>query len=187
VIKTVTGKERLKFQSTSPYYGPMYFRYSHQYLYHLITGAPCNQTKVKLNAFKISNISLNQQFINCFLAGLSLKNSSGKPYDYIINCTSGVSWPVLKPNLSTSGVVMDIAPNFSNFLAFICGIFSFSKKKLKLISLSLGNDDLQFLAGLVREGKLKTVIDSKYPFDRAQEAWAKSADGHATGKVIIEM
>lgn len=94
---------------------------------------------------------------------------------------------MLKLNLSTNGVVMDIAPNLSNIWAFICGIFTFSKKKLKLVSLSLGKDDLQFLVGLVREGKLKTVIDSKYRFDDAQEAWAKSADGHATGKIIIEM
>jgi chloroplastic oxoene reductase len=69
---------------------------------------------------------------------------------------------------------MDIAPKFSNFLAFICGILCFSRKKLKLLSLPLGTDDLQFLAGLVRKGKLTTVIDSKYPFDRAQEACAKS-------------
>ncbi|KAJ4731172.1 hypothetical protein LUZ62_012068, partial [Rhynchospora pubera] len=119
--------------------------------------------------------------------GQSLKNSSGKQYDYIINCTTGVSWSVLKPNLSKNGVVMDIAPNISNMLAFIWGIFTFSKKKLKIVVLSLGKDDLQFLVGLVREGKLKTIIDSKYPFDNAQDAWSKSVDGHATGKIIIEM
>lgn len=53
--------------------------------------------------------------------------------------------------------------------------------------MSLGKNDLQFLAELMREGRLKTVIDSNYPFDRAQEAWAKSADGHATGKIIVQM
>ncbi|KAE9460895.1 hypothetical protein C3L33_07255, partial [Rhododendron williamsianum] len=37
---------------------------------------------------------------------------------------------------------------------------------------------------LVKEGKLKTVIDSKHPLSEAEEAWVKSIDGHATGKII---
>ncbi|KAJ4814813.1 hypothetical protein LUZ62_027379 [Rhynchospora pubera] len=120
--------------------------------------------------------------------GQTLKNSSGKKYDYIINCAPAISWQTLKSNLSNNGVVLGVAqPNFSIILAFICGMFTFSKKKIKIIGVSLGKDDLQFLVGLIKEGKLKTVIDSKYPFDRAQEAWTKSADGHATGKIIVEM
>ncbi|MBA0757502.1 hypothetical protein Gotri_020599 [Gossypium trilobum] len=30
------------------------------------------------------------------------------------------------------------------------------------------------------------VIDSKHPLSKAEEAWAKSIDGHATGKIIVE-
>jgi chloroplastic oxoene reductase len=71
-------------------------------------------------------------------------------------------------------------------MAFIWEMFTFSKK-IKIIGVSLGKDDLQFLVELIRDGKLKTVIDSKYPFEQAQEAWAKSVDGHATGKIIVEM
>ncbi|KAF3339592.1 putative quinone-oxidoreductase [Carex littledalei] len=120
--------------------------------------------------------------------GQNLKNSSGKKYDYIINCAPAVPWKTLKSSLSNEGLVMEVAqPNFSILMAFIWGIFTFSKKKIKIIVVSLGKNDLQFLAELMREGKLKTVIDSNYPFDRAQEAWAKSAEGHATGKIIVEM
>lgn len=122
--------------------------------------------------------------------GESLKNSSGKKYDYIINCAPAVTWKTLKSNLSKDGLVMGVAPpNFSILMAFIWRFFTFSlsKKKIKIIFVSLGKNDLQFLGELMREGKLKTVIDSKYPFDRAQEAWAKCVDGHATGKIIVEM
>ncbi|GJV02665.1 chloroplast envelope quinone oxidoreductase [Tanacetum coccineum] len=45
---------------------------------------------------------------------------------------------------------------------------------------------LECLAKLVKEGKLKTVIDSSYPLSKAEEAWAKSIEGHATGKVVVE-
>lgn len=30
-------------------------------------------------------------------------------------------------------------------------------------------------------------IPSRYPLSRAQEAWAKSMEGHATGKIVVEM
>ncbi|MBA0730381.1 hypothetical protein Golax_022762 [Gossypium laxum] len=30
------------------------------------------------------------------------------------------------------------------------------------------------------------VIDSKHPLSKAEEAWAKISDGHATGKIIVE-
>lgn len=48
-------------------------------------------------------------------------------------------------------------------------------------------EDLRVLVQLAKEGKLKTVIDSKYLVNKAKDAWSKSIDGHATGKIIIEM
>lgn len=45
---------------------------------------------------------------------------------------------------------------------------------------------LRFLVEMVKQGKLRTIVDSRYPFTRAEEAWAKSVDGHATGKIIVE-
>lgn len=47
--------------------------------------------------------------------------------------------------------------------------------------------DLQFLVGLVKEGKMKTMVDSKHLLSNAEDAWAKCMDGHATGKIVIEM
>jgi NADPH:quinone reductase-like Zn-dependent oxidoreductase len=38
----------------------------------------------------------------------------------------------------------------------------------------------------VKEGKLKTIIDSRHPLRKAEDAWAKSIDGHATGKIVVE-
>ena len=46
---------------------------------------------------------------------------------------------------------------------------------------------MECLVGLVKEGnKLKTVIDSKHPLSKAEEAWTKCIDGHAMGKIIVE-
>ncbi|KAK4351552.1 hypothetical protein RND71_030865 [Anisodus tanguticus] len=52
----------------------------------------------------------------------------------------------------------------------------------KVIDLTPGPSSM-----LVKEGKLKTMFDSKHPLSKAQDAWAKSLDGHATGKIIVEI
>ena len=41
--------------------------------------------------------------------------------------------------------------------------------------------------GRIGEGKIKTMVDSRHPWSKAEEAWAKSIDGHAMGKIIVEM
>ncbi|XP_072963463.1 chloroplast envelope quinone oxidoreductase homolog [Typha angustifolia] len=119
--------------------------------------------------------------------GASLRSPSGKQYDYIINCACGTGWSTFEPNLSAEGKVIDVAPGLQSFLTSLLNLVTFSRKKLVPISLALGKEDLKFLVELVKEGKLKTVVDSRHPFEKADEAWAKSMDGHASGKVIIEM
>ncbi|KAK9944706.1 hypothetical protein M0R45_010262 [Rubus argutus] len=47
-------------------------------------------------------------------------------------------------------------------------------------------DNLDYLVKLMKEGKLKTVIDSKHPLSKAEDAWAKGIDGPCTGKIIVE-
>lgn len=49
----------------------------------------------------------------------------------------------------------------------------------------LNKADLELLAGLAREGKLRSVIDRRYPLDDVGEALAYLGDGHARGKVVV--
>ena len=63
---------------------------------------------------------------------------------------------------------------------------TFSKKQLVPLIMIPKKENLDYLVKLVKEGKLKTVIDSKHPLSKAENAWAKSIDGHATGKIIVE-
>ncbi|XBI55584.1 hypothetical protein VPH35_037370 [Triticum aestivum] len=117
--------------------------------------------------------------------GVALSKSSGKKYDYIVNTTADGKWSAFKPALNCPGRVVDIASNFWNFVASILTFFS--NKKLSIVIESMGKEDLRFLLELVKEGKLKTVVDSRHPFEKAADAWEKSMSGHATGKVIVVM
>ncbi|VAH47095.1 unnamed protein product [Triticum turgidum subsp. durum] len=119
--------------------------------------------------------------------GASLQSPSGRKYDGVVHCTVGVSWSFFQPLLSDAGRVIDITPNLSAILTSALHRVTFSKKRLVPLLLSPNKADLEFLVGLLKEGKLKTVIDSKFPLSDAGKAWQSSIDGHATGKIVVEM
>lgn len=119
--------------------------------------------------------------------GAKLKSPSDKKYNGVIHCATNIPWSTFEPNLSSSGKVIDITPNFTSVATSILKRITFSKKKLIPLLLAPKPGELEFLLDLVKEGKLKTVIDSTYPLSKAEEAWAKSISGHATGKIIIEI
>ncbi|XP_004292352.1 PREDICTED: putative quinone-oxidoreductase homolog, chloroplastic [Fragaria vesca subsp. vesca] len=74
----------------------------------------------------------------------------------------------------------------SSLFTFVLKKLTFSKKTLVPLIISLKGENLDFLVKLVKEGKLKTVIDSTFPLSKAEEAWAKRLDGKNTGKIIVE-
>ncbi|KAM3208086.1 hypothetical protein ACQJBY_063027 [Aegilops geniculata] len=120
--------------------------------------------------------------------GATLRSPSGRKYDGVVHCTVGVSWSSFQPLLSDSGRVIDITPNLSAILTYVLHRVTFSKKRLvPQLLLSLNKADLEFLLGLLEEDKLKTVIDSRFPLSDACKAWQSSIDGHATGKIVVEM
>jgi len=64
---------------------------------------------------------------------------------------------------------------------------TFARKRLVPLLLWPNRADMEFLVGLVKDGKLKTVVDSRSSLRDVSEAWEKSIGGHATGKIIVEM
>ncbi|KAK1428505.1 hypothetical protein QVD17_17340 [Tagetes erecta] len=120
------------------------------------------------------------------LEGAALKSPSGRKYDIVVHCATGISWSTFEPNLTPTGKVIDITPSGGAFWTYAMNKLTFSKKQLQPLIVVANAKELDYLVKLVKEGRLKTVIDSRYPLSRAEEAWAKSAEGHATGKVVVE-
>ncbi|KAK1428504.1 hypothetical protein QVD17_17339 [Tagetes erecta] len=118
--------------------------------------------------------------------GAALKSPSGQKYDVVVHCATGIPWSTFEPNLTPTGKVIDITPSGAAFWTYAVNKLTFSKKQLHPLLVTPKPEQIGFLVKLVKEGKLKTIIDSKYPLGRAEEAWAKSSEGHATGKVVVE-
>lgn len=118
--------------------------------------------------------------------GAALKSPSGKKYDAVIHCAREIPWSKFEPNLSVNGKVIDLTPDASAMATFALKKLTLSKKQLVPLLLIPERENLDFLVKLVKEGKLKTVFDSKYHLSNAEDAWARSIDGHATGKIVVE-
>ncbi|XP_020973916.1 chloroplast envelope quinone oxidoreductase homolog isoform X1 [Arachis ipaensis] len=118
--------------------------------------------------------------------GAALKSPSGKKYDAVIHCTTGIPWSTFSPNLTENGKVIDLTPNASSLWTFAVKKITFSKKQLVPFFVTIKREGLEHMVQLVKDGKIKTVIDSRFPLSKAEDAWAKSIDGHATGKIIVE-
>ncbi|KAL3716156.1 hypothetical protein ACJRO7_007857 [Eucalyptus globulus] len=118
--------------------------------------------------------------------GAALKSPSGKKYDFVIHCALGFPWSVFEPNLSARGKVIDLSAGLKTMMTYSLQKLTFSKKLLVPMVLSPKGKNLEILVKLVKEGKLKTFIDSKCPLSKVEDAWAKSISGCATGKIIVE-
>ena len=121
------------------------------------------------------------------LEGASLQSPSGKKYDGVVHCTVGISWSTFEPVLANTGRVIDITPNFTSILKSALHKVTFARKRLVPLLLSPNKADLEFLVGLLKDSKMKMLIDSRFSLNEASKAWEKSIEGHATGKIIVEM
>ncbi|KAM0893060.1 hypothetical protein ACQ4PT_025325 [Festuca glaucescens] len=120
--------------------------------------------------------------------GAALRSPSGRRYDAVANCAAGVAWPALKAVLADEGgTAADVTPGVRAALTSLLQKVTFAKKRLAPLMLTPRREEMEWLMDLARQWKLKTVVDSRYPLSRAQEAWAKSVDGHATGKIVVEI
>jgi NADPH:quinone reductase-like Zn-dependent oxidoreductase len=64
---------------------------------------------------------------------------------------------------------------------------SVGSKKMRFLAAKSNQKDLEFIAKLVEDGKIKPIIDRRYPLDKAADAMRYLGEGHATGKVVVNV
>jgi len=63
----------------------------------------------------------------------------------------------------------------------------FIEPRIKFFIAQFNKEDMQFLADLASAGKLRTVIDRRYPLEQTGAALAYLGEGHARAKVIVDL
>ncbi|KAB2636605.1 quinone-oxidoreductase-like protein [Pyrus ussuriensis x Pyrus communis] len=160
---------------------------------NLTVARPPEVSAVEGAGSPVAGITAHQSLTQA--AGVKLDGSSQQKNILITAASGGVGQYAVQlaklgnrhPNLSANGKVIDITPGPSAFATFALKKLTFSKKQLVPLLMNAKAENLEYLVKLVKEGKLKTVIDSTHPLSKAEDAWARCVDGHANGKIIVEV
>lgn len=67
------------------------------------------------------------------------------------------------------------------------GFLGGGKRKFKFIMTVQSHDSLEALAGLIKSGAVKPVLDEVFTFDNAPQAYKKLKTGRAKGKIVVKV
>ena len=68
---------------------------------------------------------------------------------------------------------------------FQLSLKSMGSKNLKLMVTDVNQKDLLFIKDLLEAGKVKSIIDKRYPLNETSKAIRYLEEGHARGKIVI--
>lgn len=114
---------------------------------------------------------------------------SNERYDLILAVNGNRSLTAYKRILKSGGRYVMAGGALSQvFRSLIFGpLLSFGSKKMLSLAAKPNQNDLQFVSDLAGKGIIKAVIDSRYPLEKTAEAMKYLTEGHARGKVVINV
>jgi len=116
---------------------------------------------------------------------------TGQTYDIIFDAVAKSSFSSCKDALKQGGVYIFTGPAPANLLQMLWTSLFGSKKAAMtapgMRSSSEKTKDLLFLKELAEAGKIKSVIDRRYPFEQIAEAHRYVETGHKKGNVVITL
>ena len=113
---------------------------------------------------------------------------SGQRYDLILATAGYRSIFDYKSTLSPKGIYVSTGGSMAQtFQAGLLGPFIsiIGSKKLGNMTGNINQKDLVFIKELIEAGKVKPVIDRRYPLSEVVEALRYYGEGYARGKVVI--
>ena len=111
---------------------------------------------------------------------------NGKKYDIIFDTVGKVTYSKCKTSLKENGRFLMAVAGIPQFL-LVLWTSLFSRKKAMAGVAVFKKEDLNFVKELVEQGKLRPVIDRRYPFEQMVEAHRYVDMGHKKGSVLIQL
>jgi len=111
-------------------------------------------------------------------------SKSGETYDIIFDTVGKISFSGCVRSLKKKGIYLIGNPAL---LKIVRGLWTSmtSSKKVKFGLASSRTEDLIFIKELIEAGKIKSVIDRRYPLEQIAEAHRYVEKGHKKGNVVI--
>ena len=116
-------------------------------------------------------------------------SENGKTYDIIFDTVGKHSFSQCKGSLTDEGIYLATVPTPVIMLQALWTAKS-GRKKVKFAAAGLRParekiKDLVFLTVLIEAGKIKPIIDRRYPWEQMSEAHRYVEQGHKKGNVVI--
>ena len=116
---------------------------------------------------------------------------SGDTYDIIFDLVGKTTFSKCKNSLNKNGKFLQAAITLKIFPSVLLTSI-FSNKKALIMATGLRppierTKDLNFIGELLEQGKIKSIIDRKYPFEQITEAHRYVDAGHKKGNVVVTM
>jgi NADPH:quinone reductase-like Zn-dependent oxidoreductase len=116
---------------------------------------------------------------------------SGDKYDIIFDTVGKRSFSACKNSLTKTGVYLSPVLNFQLFMQFIrTSLFGNKKAKFSFTGMLPVKERLNYfieLKELLKNGKIKTILDNHYPLSQIAEAHKYIEKGHKKGNVVIRI
>jgi NADPH:quinone reductase-like Zn-dependent oxidoreductase len=111
---------------------------------------------------------------------------SGETYDIIFDTVGKTSFSRCKGSLKQKGRYLAAVAGVPQFVQMLWTSMIGSKKVIGGIAPER-KEDLIFLKELIEAGKIKSVIDRRYPLEQIAEAHSYVDKGHKKGSVVIKI
>lgn len=112
-----------------------------------------------------------------------------KNYDIILAINGNYSLSACKRLLNRDGKYVMVGGALSQiFKSLVFGrIMSLGSKKMYSLTAKSNRKDLELIVKLAEDGKIKPVIEKRYPLEKTAHAMYYVNQGHARGKVVINV
>lgn len=110
-------------------------------------------------------------------------------YDFIIAINGAYSLSLYKRLLKPNGIYIMVGGPIKQFIKnlLLCPIYTLGNKKFKVLSSKSNAIELAHILELIKEGKIKPIIENIYPLDQSIEAFKTFEKGHSKGKIVIQV
>jgi NADPH:quinone reductase-like Zn-dependent oxidoreductase len=109
-------------------------------------------------------------------------------YDVILDAAATLTFFNCKRSLSETGIYItdDLLKPNARLAQILLGMLT-GGKRIRVALAKPSDKDLDFIREIVEAGKIRPVINACYPLDQIATAHRHSENGHAKGKVVVEI
>lgn len=110
---------------------------------------------------------------------------NGETYDLIFDILGRSSFSQVRRSLKPNGIYLLASFKMKALLQMLWTSITGSKQKVICSFANETTESLTFVKGLVEEGKIKAIVDKRFPMEQAAEAHRYVEGGHKQGNVVI--